>query len=109
MQSSLVFIFTFLWDDSADCNSRFSHLLPHGCCIRSRYDIPSCPKVREEKPSDLLVDLLNGWICLCNVCKGIRNCREIDAGGQQSVHASFNLRVHHPNCSLHLDADELLQ
>jgi hypothetical protein len=100
---------SMIWKISTNCISRVPHFLPHGRCIRCGYDIPCRTQVWEEEPSHLLVDLLNSRICLRHVGQGFWNCCEVDSSGQQSIHASINICVHHPNSGLYFDPDELFQ
>jgi hypothetical protein len=93
----------------ANCFFRVPNLLPDRRCIRCGYDISSGPKVWEEESSYLLVDLLNSWLGLRYVGEGIWNCCEVDFGGQEPVHAPIDICVHHLNCGLYFDADELFQ
>lgn len=94
---------------TANSFPRVPHLLSHGSGVRCGYDIPSGSEVWEEESPNLLVDLFNSRFCLRHVGQGFWNCCEVDAGGQQPVHASINVCVHHLDCGLYLDPDELFQ
>jgi hypothetical protein len=88
---------------------RLSAVLLRSGSFCNRYDISSCAQVWEEEPSCLLVDLLYCRRSFCHVRQSFRNFCEIDYGRKEPIYTPIDLRVHHLDHSLHLDADELSQ
>lgn len=95
------------WEYSLIVIFRFPDFLHGRGCLCNCHDLPSCAKIWEEEPSHLPLHLLDGWLCLCHVCQGIRHCREVDFGRQQPIYTPLDLRLHHLDGGLYLDPDEL--
>lgn len=88
---------------------RILNLLRVRCHIRRRHDLPGRAHIREEEPFGFPVDLFDRWIRVCDVSQGDWYCDEVDFRWQQSVHAPFNLCLHHLDKRLHPDTNELFQ
>jgi len=88
---------------------RLRNLLSGGHSLLDCHDLQGGASVRQEEPTHLYFDMLDGGINIGHVGQGIRHRLEADICWKQSVFASIDLCVHDCDDSLHLDADELLQ
>ena len=77
--------------------------------IRRGNDIPRRAQIRQTKPADLPFDMLDRWLGIRYVRQGVRDCGEIDVGGEESVYASVDLCVYYFDDGVYFDADELFQ
>ena len=94
---------------STDLSSRLLTVLLIRSNLCKRYDIPDCAKVWKKKPSDLHLDMLYCRLGLGHVCQGLWYSTQINAGWQQSIYASFYIRLYNCSRGLYFDANELLQ
>jgi hypothetical protein len=88
---------------------RVLDILHCGGRLRCCHDIQGCANLWEEESTDLPVNLLNRGIGVRHVGESNWNRGQVDFRREQPVYASFDLRLHHRDRSLHYDADELFQ
>ena len=86
-----------------------SSLLPGRGNFLKCNDLQGCSKARQEKPTDLYLNLLNRWIRHSHVSESLRHCLETHDPREKPVYSSVNLRLCDCHCCLYINADELFQ